>query len=119
MKRYLLKNKFLTFFYKILSKKNKVKEINDICKDFKSIKNITEIKNARKAHLKDGVALVKFFYWLERNLDKKISEFEASKKLEIFRRENKDFFAQVSQQYQLQDRMLQLFIILLNLIVQF
>ena len=37
-------------------------------------------------HLKDGVALVKFFYWLERNLDKKISEFEASKKLEIFRR---------------------------------
>ena len=88
----LVEKQISYFFYKTLSKKNKVKEINDICKDFKSIKNITEIKNARKAHLKDGVALVKFFYWLERNLDKKISEFEASKKLEIFRRENKDFF---------------------------
>ena len=89
----LVEKQISYFFYKTLSIKNKVKEINDICKDFKSIKNITEIKNARKSHLKDGVALVKFFYWLERNLDKKISEFEASKKLEIFRRENKDFFS--------------------------
>ena len=89
----LVEKQISYFFYKILSRKNKVKEINDICKDFKSIKNITEIKNARKSHLKDGVALVKFFYWLERNLDKKISEFEASKKLEIFRGENKDFFS--------------------------
>ena len=56
-----------------------MKEINDICKDFKSIKNITEIKNARKSHLKDGVALVKFFYWLERNLDKKFQSLKLQK----------------------------------------
>jgi Xaa-Pro aminopeptidase len=43
--------------------------------------------------LYDGIALVKFFYWLEKNLDKNISEFEASKKLELFRRENKGFFS--------------------------
>ena len=81
------------FFFKTLSKKNKVKVVNDICDDLKSVKNTIEINNSRKAHLYDGIALVKFFYWLEKNLDKNISEFEASKKLELFRRENKGFFS--------------------------
>ena len=81
------------FFFKTLSKKNRVKVVNDICNELKSVKNIIEINNSRKAHLYDGIALVKFFYWLEKNLDKNISEFEASKKLELFRRENKGFFS--------------------------
>ena len=81
------------YIYKTLCKKNRVKVINDICKDLKSIKNTTEIKNSKQAHLNDGVALVKFFYWLERSLDQNISEYEASKKLELFRSENKDFFS--------------------------
>ena len=81
------------FFFKTLIKKNKVKVVNDICNDLKSVKNTVEINNSRKAHLYDGIALVKFFYWLEKNLDKNISEFEASKKLELFRRENKGFFS--------------------------
>ena len=81
------------FFFKTLSKKNRVKVVNDICNELKSVKNIIEINNSRKAHLYDGIALVKFFYWLEKNLDKNISEFEASKKLELFRKENKGFFS--------------------------
>ena len=81
------------FIYQTLCKKNKVKVINDFCKDLKSVKNSIEIKNSRKAHLNDGVALVKFFYWLEKSLEKKISELDASKQLEFFRRENKDFFS--------------------------
>ena len=81
------------YIYKTLCKKNRVKVINDICKDLKSIKNTTEIKNSKQAHLNDGVALVKFFYWLEKSLGQNISEYEASKKLELFRRENKDFFS--------------------------
>ena len=81
------------FFFKTLSKKNKVKIVNDICNDLKAVKNTIEINNSRKAHLYDGIALVKFFYWLEKNLDKNISEFEASKKLELFRKENKGFFS--------------------------
>ena len=81
------------YIYKTLSKNNRVKVITDICKDFKSIKNTTEIKNSKRAHVSDGVALVKFFYWLEKNLGKNISEYEASQKLEFFRRENKDFFS--------------------------
>ena len=58
------------FFFKTLSKKNRVKVVNDICNELKSVKNIIEINNSRKAHLYDGIALVKFFYWLEKNLDK-------------------------------------------------
>ena len=54
------------FIYKTLSKKNTVKILNDICKDFKSIKNKIEIKNSKLSHVNDGVALVKFFYWLEK-----------------------------------------------------
>ena len=81
------------FFFKTLSKKNRVKVVNDICNELKSVKNVIEINNSRKAHLYDGIALVKFFYWLEKNLDKNISEFEASKKLELFRKENKGFFS--------------------------
>ena len=92
MRMCLLKNKFLTIFIKHYVKKT-VKVINDICKDFKSIKNTTEIKNSKQAHLNDGVALVKFFYWLEKSLGQNISEYEASKKLELFRSENKDFFS--------------------------
>ena len=81
------------FIYKTLSKKNTVKILNDICKDFKSIKNTIEIKNSKLSHVNDGVALVKFFYWLEKSLDQNISEYEAAKKLELFRRENKNFFS--------------------------
>ena len=81
------------FIYKTLSKKNTVKILNDICKDFKSIKNKIEIKNSKLSHVNDGVALVKFFYWLEKSLDQNISEYEAAKKLELFRRENKNFFS--------------------------
>ena len=81
------------YLFNTLKKKNNVNVINDLCKDLKSIKNKTEIRNTRLAHLRDGVALVKFFYWLEKNLYKNISEFEASKKLESFRMEGKDFFS--------------------------
>ncbi len=46
---------------------------------FKAIKNETEIKNLKKAHIKDGVAVTKFMYWLknEANLGK-IREADAA-----------------------------------------
>ena len=49
------------YLFNTLKKKNNVNVINDLCKDLKSIKNKTEIRNTRLAHLRDGVALVKFF----------------------------------------------------------
>ena len=36
----------------------------------KSIKNETEQKNTVDAHIKDGVAVTKFIYWLKKNIGK-------------------------------------------------
>ena len=59
---------------------------------FKSIKNPTEIKNMKKSHMIDGVALTKFLFWLKSNFrKKKITEISAQKKLENFRKMNKTY----------------------------
>ncbi|MCD8152807.1 MAG: aminopeptidase P family protein [Clostridiales bacterium] len=36
----------------------------------KAVKNETELANTRKAHLRDGVAMTKFMYWLKTNVGK-------------------------------------------------
>lgn len=52
----------------------------------KAIKNATEIAGTKKAMVKDGVALLKTFRWMERELKKRsISEVELAKKLAFFR----------------------------------
>lgn len=54
---------------------------------FKAIKNDTEIENLFKAHIKDGVAVTKFMYWLKTNVSKtEITEISASDYLENCRR---------------------------------
>lgn len=59
---------------------------------FKAIKNEVEINNTRNCHIKDGVAVTKFIYWLKNNVGKiDITEISASKKLEEFRKEQQDF----------------------------
>lgn len=45
---------------------------------FKAVKNDTEIKNLFTAHIKDGVAVTKFMYWLKTNIGKtEITEISA------------------------------------------
>jgi Xaa-Pro aminopeptidase len=52
----------------------------------KAIKNETEIEGTKNAMRKDGVALVKAFRWLEREIKKRsISEVELAQKLQYFR----------------------------------
>lgn len=53
----------------------------------KSIKNETEIKGFRNAMVKDGVALTRFYIWLEKALasGEKVTELSASEKLSAFR----------------------------------
>ncbi len=47
----------------------------------KAKKNKVEINNSIKSHIKDGVALTKFIYWIKNNIDKlKITEMSAEKK---------------------------------------
>jgi Xaa-Pro aminopeptidase len=58
----------------------------------KAIKNETELKNMKKSHIKDGVAVTKFMYWLKKNVGKiEITEISASEKLENLRKEQEGF----------------------------
>ena len=58
----------------------------------KAVKNEVEIENLRKSHLKDGVAVTKFMYWLKNHIGKEeITEISASDYLEERRREQEGF----------------------------
>ncbi|TCD18974.1 aminopeptidase P family protein [Pedobacter psychrodurus] len=58
----------------------------------KSLKNNTEINHIGKAMLNDGVALTKFFKWMEDHLGKeRITEWSAAEKLATFRAEQTSF----------------------------
>ncbi|WP_101773586.1 aminopeptidase P family N-terminal domain-containing protein [Peptostreptococcus faecalis] len=61
----------------------------------KAMKNETEIKNIKHAHIKDGVAHTKFIYWIKKLVKEgKIAqetEMSASDKLEELRAEQGDF----------------------------
>jgi Xaa-Pro aminopeptidase len=55
----------------------------------KAVKNSVEINNIGKAMIKDGVALTKFFYWLEQNAGSDtLSELSIGGKLNSLRSEN-------------------------------
>lgn len=61
-------------------------------KHFKAIKNQTEIENIRKAHIKDGVAVTKFIYWLKTNVKTQtITELSAAEYLLERRKEQEHF----------------------------
>lgn len=65
-----------------------------VIEDLKSVKNETELEGARKAHLKDGRALVKFFSWLEDQLinqNELIDEVSADEQLTKYRKEEENF----------------------------
>jgi len=74
----------------IMSKFNILNEI-DPCYGLKAIKNPTEIKNMIDAHVSDGVALTKFLFWMKKKKKLSLKEMDAEKKLEKFRRKNKNF----------------------------
>ncbi len=61
----------------------------------KAMKNDTEIKNIKSAHVKDGVAVTKFMHWLKKNVGKtEITEISAAEKLEEFRKEQEGYLWQ-------------------------
>lgn len=69
----------------------KIEEPN-ITTKLKAVKNDVEIENMKKSHVRDGVAMVKFLYWLDKNLGKiEITEISASERLEGFRKEQEHF----------------------------
>ncbi len=61
----------------------------------KSVKNATEIAGIRRAMVKDGVALTRFFKWLEKNVvSEKLTEVSIDKKLYEFRSQSENFMGE-------------------------
>lgn len=58
----------------------------------KAVKNQTEMENLRKVHLKDGIAVTRFMYWLKKNVGKQpMTEISAAEYIEQLRKENEHF----------------------------
>lgn len=91
---------------KVLLDKNRVNYliVNSLPKDIticnkpnpsvlmKAIKNETEIANLKQAHIKDGMAVTRFMYWLKKNIGKiTITELSASEYLKEQRKSQEGF----------------------------
>ena len=85
------RNSCSIFNENIIKKNLKILKFQDPIYQLKSIKNSTEINNMINAHISDGVAVTKFIHWITVINKKRITEFEAQKKLENFRRQNKRY----------------------------
>jgi Xaa-Pro aminopeptidase len=75
-------------------KQDKVKVVRgtNMSQIMKAVKNDVEIKGMKKAHIVDGVAMVKFLHWIDNAIGKEeITEISASDKLEDFRKEGENF----------------------------
>lgn len=58
----------------------------------KSIKNETELKHTRRAHIKDAVAVTKFMYWLKKNIGSiPMDEVSVAEKIEGLRAQQEGF----------------------------
>ena len=79
------------FFTRLSPSIRIIKETNPVV-FLKSIKNETEIQHTRAAMVSDGVALTRFFKWLEENIGKiEVTELSASQKVKAFRELGKTF----------------------------
>lgn len=69
---------------------DKAVDLKDPCVDPKAIKNSAEQKSLRAAHVRDGVALVNFLYWLEDNKSL-LTELDVVARLEEFRKKDDSY----------------------------
>lgn len=70
-----------------------IQDINP-SEQMKAVKNQTELTNIRKAHVRDGVVVTKFMYWLKTQIGKQeISELSAANYLDGLRQEQELFVA--------------------------
>lgn len=68
-----------------------VKPSKDPCIEPKAQKTTSEQASIRKAHIQDGIALVKFLKWLDQNPNNSFSELDVADQLEAFRKEGTDY----------------------------
>ena len=80
-------NKISYAIYEAISKNTLINSMNPSTY-LKAHKNETEIANTKEIHIQDGVAIVKFMYWLKNNYKKEnITEFSAEQKINSLRKE--------------------------------
>ncbi|MGM9969264.1 MAG: aminopeptidase P family protein [Anaeroplasma sp.] len=86
-------NKVNYTIYANLTEQNTIINKQDPTLILKAIKNKTEIKNTKAAHIKDGIAFTKFMYYVKINYNTTIemSEISVSNYLEKLRKENRGF----------------------------
>lgn len=81
-----------TNLYSKIAKDNKILNLNSPIAMYRAIKNETELKNIKNAHIKDGVAMVKFLKWVKENVGKvDMDEVSVQNKLYALREANKDY----------------------------
>ena len=83
-------NKLNYYTYSSISEHNNIINSYNPTTLLKCIKNKTEIKNIKLAHIKDGAAFVKFMYYVKESYNYKndISELSLTKYLDDLRKEN-------------------------------
>ncbi|GHA80444.1 aminopeptidase P family protein [Pontibacter akesuensis] len=78
--------------YKMLPKEVRVIQETNPTTHFKAVKNEVEVAHIRQTMIKDGVALTRFFKWLEENIGKeKITELSVAAKVREFREQQEGF----------------------------
>ncbi len=77
------------WFHDALNEKGvEVVEGDDPCQPAKACKNATELDGTRNAHMRDGLAVVRFLHWLDTEVlyKRALTECSVAHKLEAFRR---------------------------------
>mgnify|MGYP003079565994 FL=1 len=71
---------------------NTIVNVMNPASSLKALKTPVEMENIRKAHVKDGVAVTRFVYWLKKNIGKiPMDEVSVAEKLESFRKEQEGY----------------------------
>ena len=90
------KNTSYYFYNLALQNNHKGVSLENPCLLPKATKNLIELEGSKKAHIRDGVSITKFLYWLKnhKNIEKE-TEISVARKLLDFRKSN-DLFHSVS-----------------------
>ena len=82
--------------YDLINKtKIKYRKITCPVDNFKTIKNLNELRGFKNAHLKDGLALLKLLFWFEKNISsEQLTEISISEKLFKIRSSDQSFICE-------------------------
>jgi Xaa-Pro aminopeptidase len=81
-------------FYNAISQE-KIKEGENVAAALKAIKNPVESGHLKNAMVRDGVALLRLFRWLDKTLDERpVPEAEVADRLAVFRKEQEKYYGE-------------------------